>query len=252
MRLGLALSAAVHAGTAAALLLPWAGGDRLPVPMPPIEVELIQSSTAGAALQPAAEPAVQPVPVAPPVPSPPSRAAQPARPSPVALPLSAAPPEAASAASPQSAASQPAASQPGASQPGASQPVAPQPATPHPAAPALAAVNLGNGGQDLADLNARSDDIIPPRPDSRHRNLPPAYPADAMRRHQAGTVHLMIQVTADGIPVLVEVAGSSGHPSLDQAAVQAVEQWRFTPARSAAGPVPFSFTLDIHFVGDRT
>jgi len=104
----------------------------------------------------------------------------------------------------------------------------------------------------LADLNARSDDIIPPRPDSRHRNLPPAYPADAMRRRQVGTVHLMIHVTADGIPILVEVAGSSGHPSLDQAAVQAMEQWRFTPARSAAGPVPFSFTLDIHFVGDRT
>lgn len=247
MRLGLALSAAVHAGTAAALLLPWAGGDRLPVPMPPIEVELIQSSTAGAAPQPAAEPAVQPVPAAPPAPSPPSRAAQPARPSPVAPPPSAAPPEAASAASPQSAASQPAASQPA-----APQPVAPQPATPRPAAPALAAVNLGNGGQDLADLNARSDDIIPPRPDSRHRNLPPAYPADAMRRRQVGTVHLMIHVTADGIPILVEVAGSSGHPSLDQAAVQAVEQWRFTPARSAAGPVPFSFTLDIHFVGDRT
>lgn len=247
MRLGLALSAAVHAGTAAALLLPWAGGDRLPVPMPPIEVELIQSSTAGAAPQPAAEPAMQPVPAAPPAPSPPSRAAQPARPSPVAPPPSAAPPEAASAASPQSAASQPAASQPA-----APQPVAPQPATPRPAAPALAAVNLGNGGQDLADLNARSDDIIPPRPDSRHRNLPPAYPADAMRRRQVGTVHLMIHVTADGIPILVEVAGSSGHPSLDQAAVQAVEQWRFTPARSAAGPVPFSFTLDIHFVGDRT
>jgi len=247
MRLGLALSAAVHAGTAAALLLPWAGGDRLPVPMPPIEVELIQSSTAGAAPQPAAEPAVQPVPAAPPAPSPPSRAAQPARPSPVAPPPSAAPPEAASAASPQSAASQPAASQPA-----APQPVAPQPATPRPAAPALAAVNLGNGGQDLADLNARSDDIIPPRPDSRHRNLPPAYPADAMRRRQVGTVHLMIHVTADGIPILVEVAGSSGHPSLDQAAVQAMEQWRFTPARSAAGPVPFSFTLDIHFVGDRT
>ncbi len=247
MRLGLAVSAAVHAGTAAALLLPWAGGDRLPVPMPPIEVELIQSSTADAAPQPAAEPAMQPVPAAPPAPSPPSRAAQPARPSPVAPPLSAAPPEAASAASPQSAAAQPAASQPA-----ASQPVAPQPATPQPAAPALAAVNLGNGGQDLADLNARSDDIIPPRPDSRHRNLPPAYPADAMRRRQVGTVHLMIHVTADGIPILVEVAGSSGHPSLDQAAVQAVEQWRFTPARSAAGPVPFSFTLDIHFVGDRT
>lgn len=243
MRLGLALSAAVHAGAAAALLLPWAGGDRLPVSMPPIEVELIQVSTAGAAPQPVAEPAAQPAPAAPPAPSP---ATQPSRPSSAISPPSATPPEAAPAAPPR-----PASSQSAASQPATPQPAAPQPAAPR-TAPAPAAVNLGNGGQDLADLNARSDDVVPPRPDSRHRNLPPAYPAEAMRRRQEGTVHLTIHVAADGIPILVEVAGSSGHPSLDQAAVQAVERWRFTPARGAAGPVPFSYPLDIHFVGDRT
>ncbi len=252
MRLGLALSAAVHAGAAAALLLPWAGGDRLPVSMPPIEVELIQSSTAGAAPPPAAEPAVQPAP-APPAPPQPSQTAQPsARPSQAVPPLPPAPPEAAPAASSQSVASQPAASRPVAAQLAAPQPIPPQPAAPRTVVPAPAAVNLGNGGQDLADLNARSDDIIPPRPDSRYRNMPPAYPPEAMRRHQEGPAHLMVHVTVDGVPDLVEVAGSSGHTSLDQAAVQAVARWRFTPALGAAGPVPFSFTLDIHFIGDRT
>jgi len=242
MRLGLILSAAVHAGAAAALLLPWAGGGRLPVPMPPIEVELIQSSTAGAAPPLAAEPAKQPALAAAPAPPQPSQATQPSARASSAVPPPPAPPEVAAAASSQSAASQSAASQPAPA----------QPAAPRTAVPAPAAVSLGNGGQDLADLNARSDDISPPHPDSRHRNMPPAYPAEAMRQHQEGTVHLTIHVTADGIPILVEVAGSSGHPSLDQAAVQAVERWRFTPARSAAGPVPFSYPLDIHFIGDRT
>ena len=109
---------------------------------------------------------------------------------------------------------------------------------------------MGNGAQDLADLSARSDDIVPPRPDSRFRNLPPAYPAEAMRRRQEGTVRLVVHVSADGTPVLVELAGSSGHPSLDKAALNAVRQWRFNPAMGATGPVPFNYPLDIHFVGD--
>lgn len=214
MRLGLALSAAVHAGAAAALLLPWTGGSRLPARAPPIEVELIQASTAGRAAPPtdasaqaeAPAPAAQPAPTAPP---PPQRDAE-------AVPVP--PPPAARPA------------------------VRP--------APAPSAVNLGNGGQDLADLNARSDDVVPPRPDSRFRNLPPAYPAEAMRRRQEGTVRMVVHVSANGIPVVVELAGSSGHPSLDKAALDAVGRWRFNPAMGAAGPVPFDYPLDIHFVGD--
>lgn len=129
----------------------------------------------------------------------------------------------------------------------------PSPAAPHAAPPAPAAAtetNLGNGGQDLADLASRSDDIIPPRPDSRFRNLPPAYPAEAMRHRQEGTVRLVVHVSTDGVPILVELAGSSGHPSLDKAAVDAVGRWRFRPAEGAAGPLPFDYPLDIHFVGD--
>ena len=101
------------------------------------------------------------------------------------------------------------------------------------------------------DLNATSDDVVPPRLDSRHRNLPPAYPAEARRLRQAGAVRLLVHVAADGTPSLVEVAGSSGHPSLDDAAVQAVAGWRFNPALGAAGPRPYDLPLTINFIGDR-
>ena len=102
----------------------------------------------------------------------------------------------------------------------------------------------------MLDLDARSDDVLPPRPDSRHPNIPPSYPADAWRRHEAGTVNLLIHVAADGMPALVEVARSSGHPSLDEAAVRAVARWRFDPALGAAGPVPYDIPLAVNFVRD--
>jgi len=205
------------------LLLPWAGRGSGPVQAPPIEVELIQASTAGAAAAAADAPARQPAPSVQPARAVPPAAAPAAHPAP---PLPAQQPEAASASPAQA---------------------APQAAPP---APATAEINLGNGGQDLADLDSRSDDIIPPRPDSRFRNLPPAYPPKAMRRRQEGTVRLVVHVSTEGIPVLVELAGSSGHPSLDKAAVDAVGRWRFRPAMGAAGPLPFDYPLDIHFVGD--
>ncbi len=71
-----------------------------------------------------------------------------------------------------------------------------------------------------------------------------------MRRRQEGTVRLIVHVSTEGIPILVELAGSSGHPSLDKAAVDAVGRWRFRPATGLAGPLPFDYPLDIHFVGD--
>ena len=121
-------------------------------------------------------------------------------------------------------------------------------APPRPAAPP--AVNLGNAGEALADLNVTGDNVVPPRPDSRHRNLPPAYPPDAVRQRLEGTVRLLVHVTGDGIPLLVEVAASSGHPSLDRAARQAVERWRFNPALGPDGPVPFDYPLSINFIGN--
>lgn len=42
---------------------------------------------------------------------------------------------------------------------------------------------------------------------------------------------LHVQVSADGKPLVISVAQSSGFPRLDKAAESAVKGWRFVPAR---------------------
>jgi len=63
---------------------------------------------------------------------------------------------------------------------------------------------------------------------------------------------LLIRVSALGMPDQVLIAGSSGTPSLDRAAREAVLLWRFRPARAGNTPVPFDYQLNIRFTtGDR-
>jgi len=81
-------------------------------------------------------------------------------------------------------------------------------------------------------------------------NQPPAYPLTARRRGIEGTVLLRVEIHAHGHCQQVHVKRSSGHAVLDRAAVEAVRQWRFVPARrgnlavTAAVEVPITFRLD--------
>lgn len=59
----------------------------------------------------------------------------------------------------------------------------------------------------------------------------PTYPAAALAAKWEGVVKLRVKIKADGSVAAVRVDVSSGYELLDEAAVQAVEQWRFTPAR---------------------
>ncbi|SOE53773.1 TonB family C-terminal domain-containing protein [Burkholderia sp. OK233] len=63
------------------------------------------------------------------------------------------------------------------------------------------------------------------------RNPPPTYPGVAQQRGWQGTVLLKVHVLASGRPDHVGLASSSGHDSLDDAALEAVTNWRFAPAR---------------------
>jgi protein TonB len=63
------------------------------------------------------------------------------------------------------------------------------------------------------------------------RNPPPTYPSVAQQRGWQGTVLLKVHVLASGRPDHVGLASSSGHESLDDAALEAVTSWRFAPAR---------------------
>ncbi len=83
------------------------------------------------------------------------------------------------------------------------------------------------------------------------RAPPPSYPRAALKDRLQGTVLLQVRVDTDGRPVAVDIARSSGHRVLDQAAQQQVmRQWRFRPATQeghaveAIGLVPVAFSLD--------
>lgn len=81
-------------------------------------------------------------------------------------------------------------------------------------------------------------------------NPPPVYPAVSRRRGEKGKVLLRVLVSADGRSQEVRLHASSGFPRLDRAALDAVRDWRFLPARrglsatSAWVIVPVLFTLE--------
>jgi len=81
-------------------------------------------------------------------------------------------------------------------------------------------------------------------------NPAPNYPSISRRLGEEGLVLLNVQVTADGAADSVELQTGSGSSRLDQAALEAVKKWRFTPAKrgdqavSASVVVPVRFSLE--------
>jgi len=81
------------------------------------------------------------------------------------------------------------------------------------------------------------------------RNPSPEYPPISRRLKEQGKVMLRVMVTAMGEPAAIEVDKSSGFERLDQAAIEAVKQWRFVAAKrgeqavNAWVLVPLSFSV---------
>jgi protein TonB len=78
-------------------------------------------------------------------------------------------------------------------------------------------------------------------------NPPPEYPSLALRRNWEGSVVLRIQVLANGRAGSVTVTKSSGKPQLDDAAVAAVKNWKFIPAKRGDTPIDGFATQTIDF-----
>lgn len=113
-----------------------------------------------------------------------------------------------------------------------------------------AAVPAAAPSRNTTDSAAEIIPASPPRFDAAYLlNPKPAYPSMSRRLGEEGRVMLWVMVEADGLPSKVEVRTTSGHARLDQAAVDAVRNWKFVPARrgsEAVGApviVPLSFTL---------
>ncbi|MCB9831758.1 MAG: energy transducer TonB [Planctomycetes bacterium] len=75
----------------------------------------------------------------------------------------------------------------------------------------------------------------------------PRYPRQAVTRHLEGRVILIVDVDRDGRVLDVVIETSSGHDILDRAAVDAVEDWRFAPAREGDQTVRDRLRIPITF-----
>ncbi len=116
--------------------------------------------------------------------------------------------------------------------------------------PPGAAMPKAGGAKQSAKTMARSSGTTArPRPVAGLGNPPPAYPWISRRRGEQGRVVLDVTVTASGQAREVRIKRSSGSERLDQAALAAVQKWRFSPAkrlgRAVAGriDVPITFRL---------
>ena len=69
------------------------------------------------------------------------------------------------------------------------------------------------------------------------KNPPPVYPTISRRNSEQGQVMLQVLVSTDGTAKEVRVDRSSGFPRLDEAALVAVRQWRFVPAKRGSEPI---------------
>ncbi|MGW8181722.1 MAG: energy transducer TonB, partial [bacterium] len=78
------------------------------------------------------------------------------------------------------------------------------------------------------------------------RRVEPQYPELAKRARVAGIV--LLQVTVDETGSVAEVNIIRGHPLLNQAAVDAVKQWKYSPTLLNDEPVPVIATVTVNFV----
>jgi len=84
--------------------------------------------------------------------------------------------------------------------------------------------------------------ILPP---TKTKDVRPIYPAIAQSAHTQGVVILEVIVGADGR--VNEARVLRAIPLLDQAAIDAVKDWEFTPTLLNGVPVPVIMTVTVNF-----
>lgn len=70
-----------------------------------------------------------------------------------------------------------------------------------------------------------------------NRRVDPVYPASSRRDGEQGTGLFRVLVDERGKPIEVQVMTSSGFPRLDQAALEAIRKWTFSPAMQSGTAV---------------
>jgi len=109
---------------------------------------------------------------------------------------------------------------------------------------------VGKQTSGRVDENATATRAAESEPvfDAAYLNNPaPYYPVSAKRSGVQGKVLLSVVVKADGTPLSVDVSRSSGSSTLDVAALDAVKQWRFVPAKRSGQPVQANVIVPVEF-----
>jgi protein TonB len=78
-------------------------------------------------------------------------------------------------------------------------------------------------------------------------NRQPLYPPLARKRGQQGKVVLQVLVEASGRVGDLKITQTSGYPSLDKAALDAVRHWKFSPGKQTGISVPMWVVVPIVF-----
>ena len=104
---------------------------------------------------------------------------------------------------------------------------------------------LEGAGTSLAD---RAPTLVMPgmTPPVLRRKVEPEYPETARAARLPGRVILQAVISAEGRVEDVIVLRSS-NPLFDDAAIDAVKQWEYEPARQGDRPVAVYFTIDVRF-----
>ncbi len=108
----------------------------------------------------------------------------------------------------------------------------------------------GKNTSGLVDPNATATNSaqVDPVFDAAYLNNPsPSYPMEAKRRNIQGKVLVKVLVKTDGNPEAVDIARSSGNSSLDEAAIDAVRNWHFVPARQGNKSVQANVIVPVEF-----
>ncbi|WP_444787191.1 energy transducer TonB [Rheinheimera sp. NSM] len=80
-----------------------------------------------------------------------------------------------------------------------------------------------------------------------HYNAPPHYPRLSRKLREQGTVVLQLTVLASGKVADVTVQQSSGYARLDQAALLAVQHWRYQPAQRGGEAIDHRYRQRVEF-----
>lgn len=80
-----------------------------------------------------------------------------------------------------------------------------------------------------------------------HQNAAPVYPKLSRRRGEEGQVMIELLVKKDGSVSDAHIKESSGYSRLDRSALEAVRNWKYSPATRGGKPIDFRYLQPVTF-----